>query len=114
MRISDWSSDVCSSDLEPFLQPVPPYPGTDPLELPRDARHVVDKQVGRRADQGAAAGEDGDVGPRDPETLGRKTQRGGYVANHRRAEQDRQRGVAAKTVSVRLNPRGRQHIKKKK
>src|SRR3546814_20800463 len=54
MRISDWSSDVCSSDL---------------------------------------AGEDGDVGQRDQETLGRKTQRGGYVANHWRAEDDDRRRV---------------------
>src|SRR3546814_14253569 len=71
MRISDWSSDVCSSDLlfnlgflrplvgegrgedqaqpdqggrEPFLQPVPPYPGTDPLELPRHALEIIDRR----------------------------------------------------------------------
>src|SRR3546814_963144 len=50
MRISDWSSDVCSSDLPdqggrgPFLQPVPPYPGTDPLELPRHALEIIDRR----------------------------------------------------------------------
>src|SRR3546814_14486866 len=52
MRISDWSSDVCSSDLaqpdqggrEPFLQPVPPYPGTDPLELTRHALEIIDRR----------------------------------------------------------------------
>src|SRR3546814_3440509 len=26
VRISDWSSDVCSSDLLSFLKPVPSYP----------------------------------------------------------------------------------------
>src|SRR3546814_15639315 len=25
----------------PFLQPVPPYPGTDPLELPRHALEII-------------------------------------------------------------------------
>src|SRR3546814_10019360 len=40
-----------------------------------------------------SAGEDSDVGQRDQETLGRKTQRGGYVANHRRAEDDDRRRV---------------------
>src|SRR3546814_6129275 len=68
MRISDWSSDVGSSDLlwflrplvgegrgedqaqpdqggrEPFLQPFPPEPGTDPLELPRHALEIIDRR----------------------------------------------------------------------
>src|SRR3546814_3769720 len=29
---------------EPFLQPVPPYPGTDPLELPRHALEIIDRR----------------------------------------------------------------------
>src|SRR3546814_17589571 len=29
---------------EPFLQPVPPYPGTDPLELPRHALAIIDRR----------------------------------------------------------------------
>src|SRR3546814_5721576 len=30
MRISDWSSDVCSSDLPPRLPPAPSPPGSGP------------------------------------------------------------------------------------
>src|SRR3546814_14736254 len=29
---------------EPFLQPVPPYPGTDPLELPSHALEIIDRR----------------------------------------------------------------------
>src|SRR3546814_8247993 len=29
---------------EPFLQPVPPYPGTAPLELPRHALEIIDRR----------------------------------------------------------------------
>src|SRR3546814_6676136 len=32
---------------EPFLQPVPPYPGTDPLELPRHALEIIDRRSHR-------------------------------------------------------------------
>src|SRR3546814_3621079 len=75
MRISDWSSDVCSSDLERHRNTDGRDLENAEARLARDARHVVDEQVGRRPDQGAAAGEDGDVGQRDQETLGRKSQR---------------------------------------
>src|SRR3546814_6119742 len=54
MRISDWSSDVCSSDLDPHFpisafSIVLVYPGADPQEIERqivqpieDAIHTLD------------------------------------------------------------------------
>src|SRR3546814_7337368 len=58
MRISDWSSDVCSSDLgegrgedqsqpdegggDPFLQAIPPDPCADPLKLPSGPVEGID------------------------------------------------------------------------
>src|SRR3546814_13621685 len=53
MRISDWSSDVCSSDLEQY---VPALAGDD---LPRAAvadRDVLDMLIGREGDHDLIAG----------------------------------------------------------
>src|SRR3546814_5321755 len=57
MRISDWSSDVCSSDLPARLDPVGMQ---QPDRRPRAQRHPVPMvQFARRPD---AAGQQGDAG----------------------------------------------------
>src|SRR3546814_2957996 len=50
MRISDWSSDVCSSDLEPFAADDVPAAHIPALEL----RHILRRrhQWGMRPDEG--------------------------------------------------------------
>src|SRR3546814_16671572 len=55
MRISDWSSDVCSSDLDPFAGPPPPggdgpCEGADRTQPARDRRRLR----GARPHHGAA------------------------------------------------------------
>src|SRR3546814_18824438 len=53
MRISDWSSDVCSSDLDEILDPL------DVLRLPylgEEARHVLLDPVGGGPSRAARAG----------------------------------------------------------
>ena len=60
--------------------------------LARIARHVVDQQVGRGADQGAGPAHDGDVAERDQEPLGGEVEGDGDVLHHRRG-QDHDGGV---------------------
>src|SRR3546814_12385775 len=51
MRISDWSSDVCSSDIEPA--PVPVGPGVDVLAEQRDfLRARIDQRLRLIDDRG--------------------------------------------------------------
>src|SRR3546814_17240780 len=48
MRISDWSSDVCSSDLQCFQCFTPsPEPGGGDAATDQDAAHSVDGRGGR-------------------------------------------------------------------
>src|SRR3546814_19611609 len=102
MRISDWSSDVCSSDLAetlhrpgaaPGLYPVQSVPAR-PLQLP------VLRQPARadfRSCHAALA--------RRPDPLGQRGRR-------LRALPDRKSVVSGKSVSVRVDPGGRRIIKK--
>src|SRR3546814_6646356 len=52
MRISDWSSDVCSSDLEkatrlPVQEGLPRHATQSPQKLERLGRFLVERQIGR-------------------------------------------------------------------
>src|SRR3546814_13083769 len=121
MRISDWSSDVCSSDL-PACRPVPPpaptaarrrrrsaprLPPSPPA--PPVARPSVPRAVHRtrcRHATAAATGRDRRGGPRGC----------GCRRARRRALgccRDRKSVVSGKSVSVRVDLGGRRIIKKK-
>src|SRR3546814_5836063 len=50
MRISDWSSDVCSSDLEEELEPIEQFAGRGLLLEPGDVADLVE-DVERLADE---------------------------------------------------------------
>src|SRR3546814_11115755 len=95
MRISDWSSDVCSSDLDACL-------------AARDDRRVRDRQTQRVAEQRG-----------DGEPVGDRADHGGFgergdVAPGRMAgfEADRKSVAWGKSVSVRVDLGGRRIIKK--
>src|SRR3546814_16090871 len=105
MRISDWSSDVCSSDLAP--QAVPPHPrpspGSDGAARPRRDRCGQ----GRRR-QGKGAGEDGSRSA-GRGGCGRRCERQGVGEDG-----DRKSVGQGKSVSVRVDLGGRRFITKKK
>src|SRR3546814_1134493 len=50
MRISDWSSDVCSSDLKSLT-----YPRTDSRYLPEDYVHTVQQTMEALSEGGSSA-----------------------------------------------------------
>src|SRR3546814_3006360 len=50
MRISDWSSDVCSSDLDPLVVPVRPHTTQDLAALPEAAARTGLDLIGQRRD----------------------------------------------------------------
>src|SRR3546814_13689620 len=90
MRISDWSSDVCSSDLSgEGLRPHPPFRS----RRLRRRQHRDRQEPQRRQEQ------------RPPRVLGGMGQR---------APADRKSVVKGKSVSVRVDLGGRRIIKKKK
>src|SRR3546814_12881673 len=91
MRISDWSSDVCSSDLPP------------PLKDTQSALLCAAAHRHSRATSGGADGL-GDVALPARQILSRDP----------RLRGDRKRVVWGKRVSVRVNLGGRRIIKKKK
>src|SRR3546814_19225758 len=93
MRISDWSSDVCSSDLICASRPGCPCPldaGTDRLD--------------ERRDVGLAAG----VAEGEPQRAARL----GVAATHREQHRSEERRVGKECV-VRVDLGGRRIIKKK-
>src|SRR3546814_20523522 len=105
MRISDWSSDVCSSDLA-------------------RARRVRDRLAGRRARRGRTlgAGGRGRVDPRQsrppdsPDHASRASyprRAGGRCAVVARYRADRKSVVSGKSVSVRVDLGGPRLLKKK-
>src|SRR3546814_11242950 len=53
MRISDWSSDVCSSDLE--VQPDPPKPARSGLFCPSSSGQHGRDQLVRKSENGFVA-----------------------------------------------------------
>src|SRR3546814_13466833 len=73
MRISDWSSDVCSSDLEKFMG----APGRQPAADRRVEARVSARQpaLGRTAFETTTGGYPGDAFPQPGE-------RGGRLAHH--------------------------------
>src|SRR3546814_15121562 len=73
MRISDWSSDVCSSDLAPAPSPTPStnelftqaeanVPAADPLSAPSEFESVLSPFTGRAFATGIGQS-DGGIGP---------------------------------------------------
>src|SRR3546814_7532247 len=100
MRISDWSSDVCSSDLA--LVAIVVLAGHVHLPPARTGRQ--DQRA--RAQRGAVLEHD----LVQPAFLGGGHERGRRLEVH----QDRKSVVAGKSVSVRVDLGGRRIIKKKK
>src|SRR3546814_16773067 len=102
MRISDWSSDVCSSDL------LPASPGA------QFRRHV---EAGRRGplDGGGSATGTGGAQPccRGADGAGCRALPHRGRLRHGGVEEDRKSVVSGKSVSVRVNLGGRRIIKKK-
>src|SRR3546814_14345169 len=98
MRISDWSSDVCSSDLTPS-QPPPAFAGGGPdQELAAEAA-ITDQRGGAASDDssnpcGAACSPD-PCSYQSPSTI-----------------RKRKGGEEGKGVSVRVDLGGRRNIKK--
>src|SRR3546814_9418898 len=88
MRISDWSSDVCSSDLS--------------ARRVRPGRVVLAFRRAQAECRTALA---------DPDAL---PQRQSDKAGNRRDQEDRKSVVSGKSVSVRVDLGGRRIIKKKK
>src|SRR3546814_20038760 len=92
MRISDWSSDVCSSDLADEAQ--------DDAYAGKTNRHVSQSESGPHGIEGQIAGCQFENEDRCPQK-----QRG--------AGADRKRVVSGTSVSVRVEIGGRRIIKKK-
>src|SRR3546814_14993392 len=95
MRISDWSSDVCSSDLVP-----PPHAVDLPGPLCQPQSALAGEGHRRRADPG--------LRPRAERPGGARPGRRAAAAG------DRKSVVEGKRVSVRLDLGGRRIIKKKR
>src|SRR3546814_19444509 len=87
MRISDWSSDVCSSDLAEEGEAAPARAGILDRARRGDLAHMAARQGHARRDARAA---------------------------RRRLGRDRKSVVEGKSVSVRVDLGGRRSIKKKK
>src|SRR3546814_17415074 len=120
MRISYWSSDVCSSDLDRALVPAglclrtgfgrgSRRPRASQCRLARLARRKL--LVARCADV-AAAETDSASAHRD--FAGRGGSGGGGAAGHREILAARERGVCGKVVVGRVDRGGLRLIKKKK
>src|SRR3546814_13347992 len=106
MRISDWSSDVCSSDLQ-FLQRVV-------VQRCLADRMAETQVVGDRArDRTPVAPAHRHVVAQVPAGQ-RPKQVAGAVDHPQPGEEDRKSVVEGKSVSVRVNLGGRRFIKKKK
>src|SRR3546814_11224390 len=98
MRISDWSSDVCSSDLEGRQQRA------------REQQQGVERpDVGEAERQPVGAGEQRALDRRHEDAGGDEEEDDG---EHR--EGDRKSVVEGRSVSVRVDPGGRRIIKEKK
>src|SRR3546814_19242190 len=112
MRISDWSSDVCSSDLCGSLFPVFGHGKRRLDQRPVGARPVraLAEHLAERAPAALAVEQAekvaGDVLEEDSPR---------QLAFHVRPQRatDRTRVVSGKSVSVRVDPGGRRTIKKK-
>src|SRR3546814_11375592 len=110
MRISDWSSDVCSSDLgHPRFRRVSGRPSARPKSPVRDVdarRHAT-----RRSDRHRLAGDTVSLGGLDGTPRLRYEARDTFWVN---LIADRKSVGAGKSVSVRVDLGGRRISKKKK
>src|SRR3546814_11809765 len=105
MRISDWSSDVCSSDL------MPPLGDRDRRKL--FGGHTIFMHVAAR-DQGIAARRRQAIGKFELGMAADRRDRLGGATAQARKPVDRKSVVEGKSVSVRVDLGGRRIIKKKK
>src|SRR3546814_11243376 len=109
MRISDWSSDVCSSDLSPHRPGPGSAPSHDALRRPvRLARTEGSRRARRRARQNRPG----------PSARALRAQGFGEQAPRRGGPvgllpEDRKSVGEGKGVSVRVDSGGRRNIKKK-
>src|SRR3546814_12488490 len=99
MRISDWSSDVCSSDLVGQVADVEGLPGA-----------VLRVGVAPAGGEHLADGERGVVAARRGEVVAARVPVG---VGHGEIDGDRKSVVKGKSVSVRVDLGGRRIIKKK-
>src|SRR3546814_17322436 len=111
MRISDWSSDVCSSDRQPAI---PDRCGRLSGGAGKDARLAA--APFRQATQGEQArGRGARTRPAHAAThAGDHSTRGGGSRSQARRLADRQSVVEGKSVSIRVDLGGGRIIKKKK
>src|SRR3546814_17041992 len=94
MRISDWSSDVCSSDLQGF------------------ARQLVGRGEYVGVVHGAGIGEQQADAQHETEVADAVDQERLHIGEDGRGTRDRKRVVEGKSVSVRVDLGGRRLIKK--
>src|SRR3546814_16082917 len=125
MRISDWSSDVCSSDLPARAPPTPRPPCRDRAPAGRRCRYRGQRRCGAAARSRAPRSSppprrrNARAAPRAiPWSPGRAAgcadRRGRYAPSPRASRADRKSGVEGKGVSVRVDLGGGRTIKKKK
>src|SRR3546814_21190056 len=107
MRISDWSSDVCSSDLRTVGIPSRPRRDNAPKGVGSSRRHHRSKCPKRRRLQGLSPARYPYYGA--PSTRGRHT----WSWPFRILFRDRKSVVQGKSVSVRVDLGGSRLIKKK-
>src|SRR3546814_13444817 len=105
MRISDWSSDVCSSDLRPRAHQ--DHRGDHCRAPPVAVGIAAEIPAAERTDQEARGIDGGDVEKLRGVVAAREEGRG-------EIEGDRKSVVEGKSVSVRVDLGGRRIIKKKK
>src|SRR3546814_17527554 len=117
MRISDWSSDVCSSDLDQVPAAAWPY-GRESFAGPLQSgfRPVHQESRNRRA---VAPGESNSAPTDLPDSRDAPVQPATGLQRSRRAHRkfpgsDRKSVVSGKSVSVRVDLGGRGILKKKK
>src|SRR3546814_11083534 len=104
MRISDWSSDVCSSDLRRARSPARRSRALQPRSASRCAAEPPSQQLDVYGSPGGRSRPCSTARPAPP------CGRGGLVQR----PEDRKSVVEGKSVSVRLDLGGRRCIKKKK
>src|SRR3546814_21140906 len=104
MRISDWSSDVCSSDLGERV----------PIRRAAFGRAIPDGDAGQRAELFLDIGEAHRIDRRFGDVARRERRSGGNRSEAlARQRQDRKRVVKGTGVSVSVNLGGRSLIKQK-
>src|SRR3546814_13425882 len=102
MRISDWSSDVCSSDLDQIVQRF----GTDVVAaVTGRSRRIIRKSSPGGIDRLAVENRAGSANLAETQA---------FMADQKRILIDRNSGVEGKSVSVRVDLGGRRFIEQKR